>query len=78
MSVLCPWYDDDKIYSNPQRHGAEASFVVTPALGLVVNFNKVSLDIGAKCRFSPQILMGDGNNGYIWAPVPMLGIGLVF
>lgn len=76
LSVLCPYYSKDA-YGNSERNDAEASFVVSPALGLVINFNKVSLDIGAKVRFSPQILMGS-SLGYIWAPLPMLGIGLVF
>lgn len=76
LSVLCPGYSDDA-YGNPQRYGAEASFVVSPAIGLVINFKKTSLDIGAKVRFSPQILMGS-SLGYIWAPLPMLGIGLTF
>ena len=58
-------------------HPASAAFVVTPGLGFVINFGKVSLDIGAKCRFSPDITMGTGT-GYVWAPIAALGLGLIF
>lgn len=74
LSVSCPGYSKPEEPGGPTYYyPAEASFVITPALGLVINFKKVSLDIGAKCRFSPQFPMGN-----LWAPIPAVGIGLIF
>ena len=69
-------------YAHPEPgvsdyYPAKASLVVTPALGFVVNFKKVSLDIGAKCRFSPDATIDLAFTGFM-TPIPALGIGLVF
>lgn len=69
-------------YTHPEPgvsdyYPASAAFVITPGLGFVINFSKVSLDIGAKCRLSPDITMGTGT-GYVWSPIAALGIGLIF
>lgn len=48
-----------------------------PALGMAVNFRKVSLDIGFKCGFSPHVMLYKGGN-YYWHPIPAFGIGLWF
>ena len=79
VTVLCPGYTNPEWPGGPtDYYPAEASFVITPALGLVINFKKVSLDIGAKCRFSPQVTMGTSLVNDLWAPIPAVGIGLIF
>lgn len=79
LSVSCPGYSKPEGPGGPTYYyPAEASFVITPALGLVINFKKISLDIGAKCRFSPQVTMGTSLTNDIWAPIPAVGIGLIF
>lgn len=79
LSVLCPGYTKPEEPGGPtDYYPAEASFVITPALGLVINFKKISLDIGAKCRFSPQVTMGTSLVNDLWAPIPAVGIGLIF
>ena len=62
----------DNVY-NPGR----TCFFVRPALGMVVNFRKVSLDIGVKCGFSPHVMLYKNGN-YYWHPIPAFGIGLWF
>ena len=62
----------DNVY-NPGR----TCFFVRPALGMVVNFRKVSLDIGVKCGFSPYVMLYT-DNGTFWHPIPAFGVGLWF
>lgn len=54
-----------------------ADFFVRPGLGLVVNFQKVSLDIGVKCGFTPQVTYWKSGKE-IWYPIPFFGVGLWF
>ena len=53
-------------------------FFIRPGLGMTVNFNKVSLDIGIKCYFSPYFIMSNRHVKNMWEPIPSLGIGLWF
>lgn len=76
VSVRLPGTYFNNASGDNEYNPGDAEFFVRPALGLVVNFAKVSLDIGVKCSFSPYVTMG--SNGRLWSPIPSLGVGLWF
>lgn len=61
-----------------EAYPSDAQFFIRPGLGMAVNFNKVSLDIGIKCYFSPYFIMSSRHVKNMWAPIPSFGIGLWF
>ena len=77
VSVLLPGVKFDNSTGHDRNILASAEFFVRPALGMVVNFRKVSLDIGVKCGFSPYVMLCT-DNGTFWHPIPAFGVGLWF
>ena len=77
VSVLLPGVKFDNSTGHDRNILASAEFFVRPALGMVVNFRKVSLDIGVKCGFSPYVMLYT-DNGTFWHPIPAFGVGLWF
>lgn len=77
VSVLLPGVKFDNSTGHDRNILASAEFFARPALGMVVNFRKVSLDIGVKCGFSPYVMLYT-DNGTFWHPIPAFGVGLWF
>ena len=79
VSVLLPSYINAEEPTpgkdtNDTYYQTNAGLHLVPSLGMVINFNKVSLDIGIKYNVSPLIIEQKG----FWAAIPAVGIGLIF
>ena len=77
VSFLLSGISFEDVGNEPYPEG-DTQFFIRPGLGMVVNFNKVSLDIGIKCGFSPYAILSTRHVKEMWAPIPSFGVGLWF
>ena len=77
-SFLLPGISFNDANGENEAYPGNIRFFIRPGLGMAVNFNKVSLDIGIKCYFSPYFIMSNRHVKNMWVPIPSLGIGLWF